>query len=424
MSLKDLDYSVLQQCIHCGMCLPTCPTYDATKKETSSPRGRIALMRAVADEKLQISPSFAKEMYFCLGCLACETACPAGVKYHELIETARAESELQGVLESPGRNLLRGFFLRWLFVSRPRLRFLARILHWFQATGLQSAFRRLGLFHLLPKSLRDLEALTPKISSSFTRLGKIHKGHGPRVGLLIGCVQDIAFAEVHQDTLFVLEQNGCEVVLPAKQECCGSLHAHHGDLETARVLARKNLDAFDVQNLDAILINAAGCGAHMKHYGNLLCNDPSYAAKAAAWSHKVRDISEFLIDIGYRKPSSTSAAQRTPLVYHEACHLVHAQKVSSQPREILESLPDFECLELSEATWCCGSAGIYNITHPETASELLHRKISHIARSGALVVASANPGCTLQIIAGLRDRGLQIAVEHPISLLAKAYRKG
>ncbi len=422
--LKDLDYSILQQCIHCGMCLPTCPTYDATKLEISSPRGRIALMRAVADGKLETSQTFAEEMYFCLGCLACETACPAGVNYNHLIETARVEVEHAGALDSVKRNLLRNFFLSWLFRSRWRLRFAARLLWFYQRLGIQALLRRSGAMKWLPKTWRDLEALTPTISDSFTSLDRVPAlSSSRRVGLLIGCIQDVAFAHVNRDTIYVLEQNGCEIVLPLEQACCGSLHAHNGDLEGARAQARRNLDAFDVDLLDAIIINAAGCGSQMKHYDRLLENDPVYMQKAKVWSKKVRDITEYLVEIGFRKPQSDPASHGTALLaYHEACHLVHGQKISAQPKEILKSLPHYTWVELPEAAWCCGSAGIYNITHPDMATTLLERKISHIMSSGAHVLASANPGCTLQILAGLKKQGMNVRVEHPVSLLADAYR--
>ncbi|MBI4025738.1 MAG: (Fe-S)-binding protein [Verrucomicrobia bacterium] len=424
--LHDLDYSVVQQCMHCGLCLPTCPTYDATQREAASPRGRIALMRAVADNKLEVTRVFGEEMYFCLGCLACETACPAGVDYAHLFDMARAEVERVGVLARPKRNLIRQVTVRWLFLSRGRLRWLGRAMRLYQKSGLQTLARRSGLMRLLPKRLRELEPLTPAISDRFTPLGyqTARAGEGPqrKVGLVAGCVQDIAFADINRDTVEVLEQNGCGVVIPPLQECCGSLHGHNGEWELARALARKNLDAFGAENLDAVIINAAGCGSHIRHYDRLLADDPGYAERARIWSAKVRDISEYLVEIGFRKPTPSSRPTKTRLAYHEACHLVHGQKISRQPRAILASLPDYEIVELPEATWCCGSAGIYNITQPEMSAQLLERKIRHVVSTGATTLATANPGCALQIITGLRLRGMAVRVAHPVTLLAEAYR--
>ncbi len=418
-----MDYSILQQCIHCGMCLPTCPTYDATKNEMSSPRGRIALMRAIEDGKLPPSRAFADEMYFCLGCLACETACPAGVQYNHLIEHGRAMAERSGVLDSPKRAFLRRFFLRWLFFSQGRLRFAAQLLRLYQKLGIQTLVRHSGVLKILPKRWRELESLTPTVPDQTPASVPRSAFSVPRfkVGVLMGCVQDVLFADVNRDTIEVLQRNGCEVVLPREQVCCGSLHAHNGDLDAARALARRNLDAFDVHGLDAILINAAGCGSHMKHYDRLLADDPAYAERAQVWSHKVRDISEYLVEIGFRKPR-TQQGIKAPLAYHEACHLVHGQKISSQPKAILQSLSGYELVDLTEAAWCCGSAGIYNLIQPEMAAQLLERKVDHILQSGARVLASANPGCTLQIAAGLQKRGVEIQIRHPVSLLAEAYR--
>ena len=297
--LRDLDYSVLQQCMHCGMCLPTCPTYDATLHERSSPRGRIAMMRAIADGELEASTTFAEEMYFCLGCLACQTACPAGVDYAALFENARAEVERQGLLDGAVRNFVRRWILGWLFAKQTRLRAVARLLRAFQRSGLRTLARRSGLLKLLPFGLGDLEPLAPQISPRFTDQlyrQSLQQTNPPtpryRVALLAGCVQDISFAEVNADTICVLQHNGCQVLLPEAQACCGSLHAHNGAVEQAQQQARLNIDAFDAENLDAIVVNAGGCGLHCKHYDRLLADDPTYAERAAAWSAKVKDVHE------------------------------------------------------------------------------------------------------------------------------------
>jgi glycolate oxidase iron-sulfur subunit len=428
--LKDLDYSVVQQCMHCGLCLPTCPTYDATKVERHSPRGRIALMRAIADDRLAPSRVFGEEMYFCLGCLACMTACPAGVNYAELFERARAEVERTGVLRNPRRNFIRALALKWLFDDLRRLRLLGRLLRLYQARwlGLQKAVRRWGLLRLLPRRLRELEAQMPVIARRFSHqlIPEILPARGPRrhvVALLTGCAQDLLFSDVNRDTAEVLAWNGCEVYTPRRQSCCGSLHAHNGELELARELARRNIDQFPPEWFDAIITNAGGCGSHLKHYGRLLADDPAYAARARHWDRKCKDIHEWLDAIGLRPPPA-GLVEPMVVTYHESCHLSHGQRVVRQPRDLLRAIPGVRLVELPESNWCCGSAGIYNLTQPEMAGRLLDRKLGHILSTGAAVVATANPGCQLQLIQGARRRGLGLRVVHPVTLLAEAYRRG
>jgi len=462
--LAALDYSVLQQCMHCGLCLPVCPTFTETGRERNSPRGRIALMRAVADGELALGRAFGEEMYYCLGCLACTSACPAGVDYATLFETARAEIEAQGVLAGPKRSLVRATVLRFLF-TRPRLlRLAGRLLWLYEASGLQGAVRRSGLTRLLPRRLRALEPQTPRVRRRFSHqlIAPVEPPAGPRrhrVAVLTGCVQDLVFSDINRATVDVLRENGCEVHTPPVQPCCGSLHAHNGDLGPARDLARRLIELLPADAFDAIITNAGGCGSHLRRFGHLLADDPAYAARAAAWSAKIRDIHEFLVAIGFRRPGppvagnsqhptlnvqrsssavpehlnvesrelnvARSPAASAPLVvtYHESCHLCHGQKITSQPREVLASLPGVELRECAESTWCCGSAGIYNITQPATAAWLQDRKLDHLAATGAAVIATANPGCHLQLENGLRARGGPPArVAHPVVLLAEAYR--
>jgi len=430
--LKDLDYSVVQQCMHCGLCLPTCPTYDATKIERNSPRGRIALMRAIADGQLEPTAAFGDEMYFCLGCLACQTACPAGVNYAGLFEHARAEAEQSGALKSPRRNLIRAFTLKWLFMDLRRLRLAARAIRAYQRLGLQSFIRRSGILKILPKRLRELEEMTPEIQPQFSAdlIAPVTPAVGPkkfRVALLTGCAQDPIFSDVNRDTAEVLARNGCEVVTPPRQSCCGSLHAHNGEWKLAQELARRNLEQFPPDQFDAIITNAGGCGSHLKHFSALLADDPAYRERAMLWDKKVNDIHEWLIKIGLTTPASTGKAgrQASPAVvtYHESCHLCHGQKITSQPRELLRAIPGLKLVELPESSWCCGSAGIYNLTQPQMAGDLLRRKMNHLKSTGAQIVATANPGCLLQIINGARAEGLDLRVAHPISLLAEAYRQ-
>ncbi len=428
-SLKTLDYSVIQQCMHCGFCLPTCPTYDATRLERNSPRGRIALMRAIADGRMEVTRLFGDEMYFCLGCLACMTACPAGVEYSQLFETARATIEQSSVLSNPRRDWTRTVLLKGLFTRPGLLRFVGRLLYFYQSSGLQSLFRRLELTKLLPERLQKLEPQTPTVQAKFSNqiIAEVEKPASGktryRVGLLTGCVQDLVFSNINRDTADVLLANGCEVHTPPEQFCCGSLHGHNGEAETARELARRNLDTFDLEGLDAIITNAAGCGSHLKTYNRLLAEDKRYAERAALWSRKCKDISEFLVEIGFRAPTAGPAGVAIDrLTYHEACHLCHGQKITAQPRKILRSIPGMKIAELAESTWCCGSAGIYNLIQPEMSSNLLGRKLNNIAKTGANVVATANPGCHLQIENGAKTNGQKLNVFHPVTLLAMSYR--
>jgi glycolate oxidase iron-sulfur subunit len=430
LKLAHLDYSVLQQCMHCGLCLPTCPTYDETKLERNSPRGRISLMRAIADGELELTKQFGEEMYYCLGCLACTTACPAGVNYAALFEVARADIETSGVLDKPKRNVIRWLTVKFIF-TRPRLlRFVGRLLYFYQAIGLQGLVRKLRLTALLPKSLRELEPLTPTVRRHFSD-ALIREIETPpqrryRVGLLTGCVQDLIYSELNRDTADVLLAHDCEVFTPRLQSCCGSLHAHNGELELAREMARRNIIALErsagsLEKLDAIISNAGGCGSHLKNYAHLLHDDHVFAKRAALWSKKLKDIHEWLTSIGIRRPATAPYAER--VTYHESCHLCHGQKITRPPRDLLRAIPGLDFVELPESNWCCGSAGIYNITQPEMSKKLLDRKLGHVARTGATVVASANPGCSVQLEAGLRQAAKDVRVVHPISLLAEAFRR-
>ncbi len=433
LHLAQLDFSVLQQCIHCGLCLPTCPTYEETKNERNSPRGRIALMRHVAEGKLGVTSVFGEELYFCLGCLACETACPAGVNYAAMFEAARADIECERALPGRQRLVVRAVALRLVF-TRPRLlRALGRGLRWYQASGLEALVRRLGLMALLPADLRQLEALMPRVQRDFsdTLIGANEEPDAVRfrVGMLTGCVQDLVYPQVNRDTVDVLLANGCAVVTPGAQSCCGSLHAHNGELEWAREMARRNIDAMEraagsLERLDAIISNAAGCGSQLKNYAHLLAGDGRYVARARLWTAKLKDIHEWLAEIGPVAPEPASTVVSRTVTYHEACHLCHGQKISRQPRQILGLIPGLTLVELPESQWCCGSAGIYNITQPEMSRKLLDRKLGHIAQTGASVVASANPGCGVQLETGARGAGLAVEIAHPISLLAQAYRDG
>ncbi len=427
ISLRTLDYSLLQQCMHCGMCLPTCPTYDATHRERNSPRGRIALMRAVADGALEVTETFADEMSYCLGCLACQTACPAGVNYAVLFETARSDIQASGVTRSRNERFWRAVTLRFLFMHPRALRVTGRMLRFYQRSGLQALVRRTGLTRLLPADLRRLEPQAPRIASAFSDvlIARQERPSGPpraHVALLTGCVQDLVFPDVNRDTADVLLANGCTVETPSPQPCCGSLHAHNGDPQSAADLARRLIDLIPPENYDAIITNAGGCGSHLRHYASLLGDDPRYRDRARAWDAKMRDVHEWLVEIGCRPPEAPPFERPTEVTYHESCHLVHGQKISRQPRALLELIPGISLAELGESSWCCGSAGIYALTQPAQADALLERKVGHIAKTGAPIVATANPGCQLQIARGLTEAGSTVRVVHPVSLLARAYR--
>ena len=429
-SLRDLDYSVLQQCMHCGMCLPTCPTYLTTKVERHSPRGRIALMRAVADGRFEAGAELAKEMNYCLGCLACTTACPAGVDYTTMFETARAETEANHSAGGPMRRFYRWLILDQIFLHPARLRAVGWMLRLYQRSGLASLIRGWKIPYLLGKRIGDLEPQAPPMESPFND-GQIAEREVPppgvavrgRVGLLSGCIQSLAFASVNRATVDVLLANGWEVITPRAQSWCGSLHAHNGAPELARSAAQALMAGFDLDSLDAVITNAGGCGSHLKHYSGLLADaEAATAAKARAWDAKVKDIHEFLVATGFRTPTD-NPGPTTRLTYHESCHLAHGQGIRSAPRQILRSIPGLELVELPESDLCCGSAGIYNILQPEESQKLLDRKTGRIAETSAPLVATANPGCHLQLARGLRQRDLAVSVVQPVVLLAEAYRR-
>jgi glycolate oxidase iron-sulfur subunit len=297
----------------------------------------------------------------------------------------------------------------------------------YQWIGLQALIRRSGVLRLLPARLAELEAMTPAIQSRFSAelIAEVTPAVGARrfrVAMLVGCAQDLIFSDVNRDTVEVLARNGCEVFTPRHQQCCGSLHAHNGELELARRLARTNLAQFTPDEFDAIITNAGGCGSHLKHYGHLLADDPAWRARAEQWDRKVKDVHEWLAQTGLVPPPPDGAPPQV-VTYHESCHLSHGQKVVQQPRQLLRAIPGLRLVELPESNWCCGSAGIYNLIQPQMANELLERKIRQLRSTGATVVATANPGCQLQLVNGARARGLKVRVAHPMTLLAEAYRR-
>jgi len=415
------DTELELDCVHCGFCLPTCPTYLVLGNEMDSPRGRIYLMRAASEGKIGISDHFVKHMNLCLLCRACETACPSGVKFGFLMESARGQVE-RHYQYSPADRRFRNLILQ-TFTNLRRLRGVTGLLSFYQRSGLQKLVRASGALRLFGR-LGKMEALLPAIPDQRLRKrlpetipAKAEKRG--RVGLLTGCVQRFFFAGVNSATARVLSENGYEVVVPSHQGCCGSLLVHEGEREQAKALARRTIDIFEQAQVDFVAVNAAGCGSVMKEYWELLHTDPAYAQRAEAFSKRVRDVSELLAPIPLNGRLGTL---KCTVTYHDACHLAHGQKVRQQPRTILKAIPGLHLVELKDSDFCCGSAGVYNLLHPELGQQFLDRKIDRIKETGAEVVVSGNPGCSLQIEKGLKERGLHIRVVHPVELLDWSYR--
>jgi glycolate oxidase iron-sulfur subunit len=409
----------VEDCVHCGFCLPTCPTYLALGNEMDSPRGRLYLMRAAAEGRVALDEGFARHMHLCLLCRACETACPSGVRFGHLMEATRAqlrERPTGGLAD----RLLRRFMLE-TFTDARRLRLLLAPLRWYQRLGLQALVHRTGILDRLGR-LGSMERLMPRLPAPAAPLAETLPASGPRrarVGVLVGCAQEAFFPEVNRATARVLAANGFEVVIPRGQACCGSLFLHEGERERGKALARRLIASFEAAGVDCVAVNAAGCGSVMKEYGELLQDDPDYAARATAFAKRVRDVSELLAEAG---PVDALRPVHLTATYHDACHLAHGQRVRLAPRALLQAIPGLKLVELQEADMCCGSAGVYNLLQPGVAGTLLDRKLDRILETGAQLVVSGNPGCLLQIAAGLRRRGSPVRTAHTIELLDLAYR--
>ncbi len=412
------DYS---KCIHCGLCLNHCPTYRELGVEMDSPRGRIYQMIQVDEGRLPLAGSFVKHIDLCLDCRACETACPSGVQYGRLVEAARAQIE-QHYRRPLAQRLARRLVFRHLLSSPTLLRLAGRGLWFYQASGLQRLVRRAGLLKGL--GLAGIEALAPAAEPPFFfgQLGKTYPAQGRRryrVALFAGCIANISFARLNEATLRVLAANGCEVVIPRGQLCCGALHAHAGIRDEARRLARRNIRAFLAEPFDAFLSNAAGCGSTLKEYHDLLAGDPEYAGRARTFSEKMKDVTEFLAEAGLEQPLAEVPARVT---YQDPCHLGHGQRVRSAPRELIRRVPGVEFRELPLAEICCGSAGIYNVVHNDLSMSLLQKKIEAVNTTQANLVLTANPGCLLQLRAGVARWGCGQRVSHVVELLDESAR--
>lgn len=403
-------------CVHCGLCLSFCPTYVELGTEMDSPRGRIATMRSLYEGRFGLDAEVVRHLDLCLGCRACETACPSGVHYGELIEGVRPFIEQHYQRPLPER--LKRWAINNIFPKPLGIRLFSLLLK----TGAALGLSHLARSQKLPQQVRYWVGLLPEKGSvsSATLLGRYPAIGEKRytVALLSGCVMPTLFGATNRATVTVLRHNGCDVLVPKNQGCCGALLLHNGAKAAALDLARHNLDVFSALELDALIINAAGCGAMMKEYGDLLKGDPTYHGRAERLVAKMKDVAEFLGGIPLRAPTREVRARVT---YHDACHLAHGQGVREQPRALLQSIPGLQLTELHESDWCCGSAGTYNLTEPEMARRLLDRKVDNIQATEADLVVTGNPGCLMQIRAGLQQRGLPIKAVHTVDLLAEAY---
>jgi glycolate oxidase iron-sulfur subunit len=409
---------LLDDCVHCGFCLPTCPTYVLWGEEMDSPRGRIYLMREGVEGE-PMSDSMVQHIDACLGCMACVTACPSGVQYDKLVEATRAQIERR-YDRQPSEGWLREAIFA-VFPYPRRLHALRLPLKVYQRSGLQRLVRRSGLLEKLSPTLATMESVAPPIDS-VKALPPLVRARGERravVGMLTGCVQREFFPGVNAATARVLSAEGCDVVVPQSQGCCGALSAHNGRRDEAQSFARKLLDAFSEARVDYVVVNSAGCGSTMKEYAELLEDDPRYAERAEEFTAKVRDVSEILVELG---PVAPRHPVPVSVAYHDACHLAHAQGVRQPPRELLTGIPQLQLKEIPEGSLCCGSAGVYNLLNPEPARELGDRKARNVVSTGAELLVTANPGCLLQVTDALRRAGTSIATAHTVEVLDASIR--
>jgi glycolate oxidase iron-sulfur subunit len=412
-------WELYSKCVHCGLCLDNCPTYRVLGTEMDSPRGRIYQMLQVDAGRLTLGDSFVTHIDRCLGCLNCQTACPSGVRYGELLEATRAQIE-QNYQRPSLQRKLREHFYGDILPSFTKLSLHARFVRFYQRSGLQNLARSTGILKAL--GLTEIDAISPRIDSdfSFSDLGKVFPAEGAqrgRVAMLIGCIGSVAFAELNRATIRVLTKNGIEVSIPKAQGCCGALHAHGGYLELARAQARKNIDAMLSPEFDAIVTNAAGCGATMKEYAQLLEHDPNYTARAREFAAKVRDVTEYLAQVGLIEPKRQLNQRVT---YSDPCHLAHAQGVRKQPRQLLTKI-GAQLVEMPRADTCCGSAGVYNVVQNEISMKILDEKMEFVGMVEPQIIATANVGCMLQLAAGAKRKGMKAEVVHVVELLDRAY---
>lgn len=426
---SQIDYRYFMNCVHCGLCTSACPTYLETGNENDSPRGRIYLMRNVVDGRMELTDSVKHHLELCLDCRSCETACPSGVQYGRLIEPFRVEMQQREL--AAGDTTANGWFQKYilygLFPYANRLRWSLAPARWAQRLGLDRLADGLGLTKLLPKQLQRMQALLPKLPAPTPRLPEVLSPVGKRrarVALFTGCVADAMFGPTNWATARVLQFNGCEVIVPRDQVCCGAIHYHSGAGEPALQLAQQNADAFNADDVDAVIINVAGCGSMLKDYGHVAHEispaDDETRQRLEKFAHKVKDVSEFLMSLGPIAPTGEIKLRAT---YHDACHLCHAQKIREQPRDLLSLVPGLELIPLAESEICCGAAGSYNLTQPEMAAQLGRRKLENILKTNAQAVITGNAGCSLQLQMQLRQAGHDIWVAHPMDVLDLSYRQ-
>ena len=410
---------IIEKCVHCGFCLPVCPTYVLWGQEMDSPRGRIYLMKLASEGKTAMSPQWVSHFDSCLGCVACMPACPSGVDYGKLIEATRSQ------IERHHKRSLGEQFHRWLlfetFTKPERLNILRWPLLFYQKSGAQAVLRQSGLLRLLPKSAGAMEALLPEVRKieEIEEVTAAERGTRRRVGLMLGCVQRTFLSHVNAATVRALAAEGCEVVAPREQPCCGALLVHAGEEERAQKLARKTIDVFEGAHVDTIVTNAAGCGSNVKEYPHLLRDDLGYAERAKRFSACCKDISEILAEMA---PQAARKPLQLRVAFLDSCHLQHAQGVRSQPRLLLAQIPGLELLEIPESPICCGSAGIYNLIQPDAANALGDRKAQLIVLLQPDVVVTGNPGCMMQLQTSLARAGRKIPVKHTIELLDASIR--
>jgi glycolate oxidase iron-sulfur subunit len=416
---------LIDTCVHCGFCLSTCPSYRVIGKEMDSPRGRIYLMDAINEGKIPLNAATVEHFDSCLGCLACVTTCPSGVQYDKLLVATRPQIERNYSRSLPDKFIRQIIFS--LFPYPDRLRLLLAPLLVYQKLGLQKIVRSTNLLKKISPRLAAMESILPKVTfKAFqNNLPTVIPAQGEkryRVGMILGCVQRLFFSPVNEATVRVLTANGCEVVIPESQGCCAALPEHQGQTGQAQSLARQMIDSFADTGVDAVIINAAGCGHTLKEYGHILEDDPEYKEKAQEFASIVKDVQEFLATVGLTAKLSPITDETLTLVYQDACHLLHGQKISVQPRQLLKQIPQVKLVEPIDAALCCGSAGVYNMLQPEVAEELGNQKVQNLLNTGADLIASANPGCTLQITKHLELQGKKIDVIHPIELLDYSIR--
>jgi glycolate oxidase iron-sulfur subunit len=416
-----VDRKLIKQCVHCGLCLSACPTYKILGSELDSPRGRVYQMRALQEGRIHLEDQhFRLHVDRCLNCRACETACPSGVQYGQLLEATRAVIPPRDATE----QALRTVVLNRVFTTPVLLEALGIGMRLYQKSGLQAVARATGLLRHLPRNLGQLEALLPPMQGGIVKpsLPEVEPARGTRVArvaLITGCVQEQFFSSTNAATARVLAINGCEVIVPRAQVCCGALHTHGGERDTARSLARRNIATFEATGADYYIINAAGCGSTLKEYHHLLAEDPAWAERAHHFTTKVRDVSQFLASIELNRAFGEI---RRRVTYQDACHLAHGQKITVQPRELIQMIPGIELVEMNESDTCCGSAGVYNVTQFDLSMGLLERKMANVVATKAQMVVAANPGCIIQLMNGVRRRGVAMEVVHPVDLLDRSYR--